>query len=323
MDLAQVDRALILEVEIHGGQAADAPFVMKALGLVDDTRKWIRRQNEDPEIRKTIGLIQSHGWESYRYSNQEPNSMKCYVKVRNELEMENGLLYHRIRLKDHDEDSYQFVVPVKYRTLALELLHNKFGHLGIDRTTALCIGRFFWPKMADEVRRYIQNCERCIRFKQKPEWAELRPLEASYPLELFHMDFLKIGGKDDKNANVLVVTDHFTCYAQVYVTGNQQVSTVACVFIDKFVTNYGWPVKILTDQAKDFNGLLFSALCHEAKIRKMRTSPYHPQTNGQTERFNRTLMTMLGTLRTEEKLNWQDWVSNLTHAYNCTATRYF
>ena len=53
------------------------------------------------------------------------------------------------------------------------------------------------------------------------------------------MDFLKIGGKDDKNTNVLVVTDHFTRYAQAYVTGNQQASTVPRVFIDNFVTNYG------------------------------------------------------------------------------------
>ena len=111
----------------------------------------------------------------------------------------------------------------------------------------------------------------------------IEAIRSFLPLELVHMDFLKIGGKDDKNTNVLVATDHFTRYAQTYVTSNQQASTVARVFIDKFVTNYGWPVKILTDQAKDFNGLLFSALCHEAKIRKMRTSPYHPQTNGQTE----------------------------------------
>ena len=283
MDLAQVDRTLILESEVRSGQATDVPFVMKALGLKDDTKRWIRRQNEDPEIRKIIDLIQRGEQNSYRYSKQESDTMKSCVKVRSDLELENGLLYHRIRLKDRDEDSYQFVVPVKYRTLALELLHDRFGHLGIDRTTELCVGCFFWPKMADEVRKYIQNCERCIRFKQKPEWAELKPLEASYPLELVHMDFLKIGRKDDKNANVLLVTDHFTHYAQTYVTGNQQVSTVACVFIDKFVTNYGWPVKILTDQAKDFNGLLFSALCREAKIRKMRTLPYHPQTNGQTE----------------------------------------
>ena len=254
MDLAQIDRTLILESGIREGQVPDVPFVMKALGIKDDSKRWARRQGEDQEIKTIIDLIQSERWNSYRYSKQEADTMKSYVKVRGDLEIINGLLYRRVHLKDRDEDTYQFVVPAKYRTLALELLHDKFGHLGIDRTTALCIGRFFWPKMAEEVRRYIQNCERCIRFKQKPEWAELKPLEASYPLELVHMDFLKIGGKDDKNTNVLVIMDHFTRYAQAYVTGNQQATTITRVFIDNFVTNYGWPTKILTDQAQDFNG---------------------------------------------------------------------
>ena len=48
-----------------------------------------------------------------------------------------------------------------------------------------------------------------LRYKQKPDCAELQPLEASYPLELVHMDYLKIGGKDDPQSNILVVTDHF------------------------------------------------------------------------------------------------------------------
>ena len=81
--------------------------------------------------------------------------------------------------------------------------------------------------MAEEIRKYIQNCERCIRFKQRPENPPLKPLQASYPLELIHMDFLRIGGKEDRNANVLVITDHFTRYAQAYVTGNQQAATAA------------------------------------------------------------------------------------------------
>ena len=141
--------------------------------------------------------------------------MKSYVKVRTDLELENRLLYRRLRLKDHDVDTYQFVVSVKYRSIALDLLHDQFGHLGIDKTTALSCERFFWPKMAEEIRSYIQNCERCLRHKQKPEWAELKPLEASYPSELVHMDYLKIGGKDDPNSNVLVITDHFTCTAKL------------------------------------------------------------------------------------------------------------
>ena len=75
--------------------------------------------------------------------------MKSYVKVRADLELENGLLYRRIRLKDHEVDTYQLVVPVAYRKTALELLHDKFGHLGIDRTTGLSCERFFWPRMAE------------------------------------------------------------------------------------------------------------------------------------------------------------------------------
>ena len=79
--------------------------------------------------------------------------------------------------------------------------------------------------------------------------------------------------------------------------------------------------KILTDQGQTFNGKLFTALCKEAKILKLRTSPYHPQTNGQPERFNCMLMTMLGTLPEDKIINWQDWVSTLCHAYNCTVTK--
>ena len=321
MGLAHVDRTLILDPEVRGQKSVDAPFVLKSLKLSDATRKWQCRQSKYPEIRKIVEKIQNGEWSTYKYNSNDLVSMKSYVKVRADLELENGLLYRRLRLKDHDMDTYQFVVSVKYRNVALDLLHDKFGHLGIDMTTALSSERFFWPKMAEEIRQYIQNCECCLRYKQQPEWAELKPLEASYPLELVHMDYLKIGGKGDPNSNVLVITDHFTRYSQAYVTSNQQAATAARVFVKEFVCNYGWPTRILTDQGQTFNGKFFKALCKEAKILKMRTSPYHPQTNGQPERFNRTVMTMLGTLPGDKKINWQDWVSTLCHAYNCTVTK--
>ena len=316
-----MDRTLILDQEVRGRKSTDDPFVLKSLRINEAIRKWWRRQKEDLEIRKIIDLIHNNDWSTYKYSKNEPSSMKSYVKVRADLELENGLLYRRIRLKHHEEDTYQLVVPVAYRKTALELLHDKFGHFSIDRTTGLSCERFFWLRMAEEIRQYIQNCERCLRYKQQPEWAELKPLEASYPLELVHMDYLKIGGKDDPNSNILVITDHFTQFSQAYVTANQQAATAARVFVREFVNNYGWPTKILTDQGQTFNGKLFMALCKEAKILKLRTSPYHPQTNGQPERFNCTLMTMLGILPEDNKINWQDWVSTLCHAYNCTVTK--
>ena len=234
MDLAHVDRTLILDPKVRGQKSVDAPFVLKSLRISDATRKWQCRQSEDPEIRKIIEKLQNGEWLTYKYDKNDPVSMKSYFKVKADLELENGLLYRRIRLKDHDIDTYQFVVPVKYRNLALNLLHDKFGHLGIDRTTALSCERFFWPRMAEEIRQYIQNCKHCLRYKQQLEWAELKPLKASYLLELVHMDYLKISGKDDPNLNVLVITDHFTRYSQAYVTSNQQAATAARVFVREF-----------------------------------------------------------------------------------------
>ena len=93
--------------------------------------------------------------------------------------------------------------------------------------------------MSDEIRQYIQNCERCIRFKQQPHQAELVLLDASYPLQTIHMDFLLIGSKKEKDTNVLVTTDHFTRYSQAFVASNQQTLTVVKVFIDKYVVHYG------------------------------------------------------------------------------------
>ena len=61
-------------------------------------------------------------------------------------------------------------------------------------------------------------------------------------------------------------------------------------------------------------------LCELAQVKKLQTSHYHPETNGQCERFNTTLINMLGTLPTHAKKNWQESVTTLTHAYNCTVS---
>ena len=86
------------------------------------------------------------------------------------------------------------------------------------------------------------------------------------------------------------------------------------------MVHYGWPEKILTDQGKSFENNLFRELCSLARVKKLCTSPYHPETNGQCEHFNATLISMLGTLPSHAKKNWQEWVATLTHAYNCTVS---
>ena len=179
MDLAQVDRTVIVEPSVFEDTLENVP-IMKSLQTKSVTNKWQQRQKQDPEIRAIVQMIKEDNWEHYRYSKKDPESMKSYVKVRNELMLHRGLLYRKLRLKNRDKDTYQFVVSTEFRQTALSLVHENFGHLGIDRSMVFMIDRFFWPKMSDEIRQYIQNCERCIRFKQQPHQAELVPLDASY-----------------------------------------------------------------------------------------------------------------------------------------------
>ena len=104
-------------------------------------------------------------------------------------------------------------------------LHDDFGHLGMEKMLGLLKDRFFWPKMSEDVRQYIRTCERCIRFKQPVEEAEMKPILCTYPMELVQIEFLTVGHPESKKQiSLMVVTDHFTRYAQVYVTPNQTIS---------------------------------------------------------------------------------------------------
>ena len=103
--------------------------------------------------------------------------------------------------------------------------------------------------MKKDVEGYVQTCPRCLRFKTTTEWAELVPIMVSRPLELIHMDFLTIESlKTNKDINVLIVTDHFTHYAQAFVTKSQSANVVANTLWDRFFSHYGFPEKILSDQ---------------------------------------------------------------------------
>ena len=118
--------------------------------------------------------------------------------------------------------------------------------------------------------------------------------------------------------NVLVVTDHFTRYAKAYVTKTQTTQMTAKTLRDKFIVHYGLPKSILMDQDQNFESQLVADLCKLMGTQKVWTSPYHPQTNGQYERFNFTLINMFGTLHKEKKSEWKNHIGTLVLAYNCT-----
>ena len=212
----------------------------------------------------------------------------------------------------------QLVLPTAYREVALRGCHNEVGHLGLEFMLDLMRDRFFWPRMAVQAKEHIGKCHPCLAFKARQPKAPLENIMATHPLELVHLDFLCLEPGKGLEENVLVITDHFTRYAQAYVTRTQMAQTMAKTLWDKFIVHYGLPKKILMDQGCNFESQLVADLCELMGVQKIWTSPYHLQTNGQCERFNSTLINMLGTLPKEKKSEWKNHVGTLVHAYNCT-----
>ena len=122
-------------------------------------------------------------------------------------------------MKNHLGPIAQFVLPKSFVCRVTLACHDDNGYFGMERTLGLLQDRFIWPKMADDVQTNICTCDRCTSFKQPQERSEMQPILVSYPLELVHLDFLTLGAKPDDNrsVNTLIVTDHFTMYAQAYV----------------------------------------------------------------------------------------------------------
>ena len=86
----------------------------------------------------------------------------------------------------------QFVMPTIFCKCTVMICHEDDGHLGMDRVLVLLQEWYFWPKMSEDIRTFIRQCDRYVRFKKKKEKTELYPIMATYPLELVHLDFLSI-----------------------------------------------------------------------------------------------------------------------------------
>lgn len=274
----------------------------------------VDRQRADPELKEVLEYLES-GEKPLGRKTQSP-TMVMWIREWNKLEVKNGVLYRR-RMTPGRVSS-QLVLPKDLREMVLTSLHDDMGHLGLERTLDLLRSRFYWPKMADAVERKIKTCERCIRRKAPPQRAApLVNIQTSRPLELVCMDFLTVEPDNSNTKDILVITDHFTRYAIAVPTKDQKARTVARCLWDHFLLHYGFPEKLHSDQGPDFESRTIQELCKVAGIRKVRTTPYHPRGNP-VERFNRTLLQMLGTLENDKKAHWKEFVKPLVHAYNCT-----
>ena len=279
-----------------------------------------RSQELDPSISVIMPFVIRGRRPSRRERAKCDAKVMVLIKQWERLKVQNGVLY-RVT-KDHisKQKRHQYVLPDSLKEKALQGIHDAAGHQGQARTLHLARQRFFWPKMEFDVKEYVKCCQRCILAKT-PDPSARAPLESirtSAPMELVCLDFWSAEDSKQHSVDVLVVTDHFTKLAHAFPCTNQTAKQVAKKLWDCVFCVYGFPERVHSDQGANFESELIAELLRLSGVSKSHTTAYHPMGNGGTERFNRTLGSMLRSLPLKEKHKWPQQIQTLTFAYNAT-----
>ena len=248
------------------------------------------------------------------------STTKILLRHLDSLLIVEGVLCRRWQEPGTNERCIVVVLPKIEHPNVLDYAHNRHGHQGIERTYQILRRRCYWPGMHEHVKHHVRRCQRCQSAKA-PFHKVMQPqghLRATQPLEIVAMDFLKLDRASDGREDVLVLTDVFTKYAMAIPTRDQTAATVVKVLIQNWIIHFGVPLRLHSDQGRCFEADVVKQLCEYYDINKSRTTPYHPQGNGQCERFNRTLISLLSTLDPAEKNRWPLHIPEAVFAYNTT-----
>ncbi|CAI5674954.1 unnamed protein product [Oreochromis niloticus] len=181
------------------------------------------------------------------------------------------------------------------------------GHFGAERTLARLKNRYYWYNMKDDVTLWCRTCTSCAERARplKTPQAAMGTVRVGAPMERIAVDLMgPLNETERHNRFILVVQDYFSKWVEAYPVPDEQAPTVAEKVVAEWVCRYGAPQSLHSDQGTNFESAVFQGMCELFGIKKTHTTPFHPQSDGQVERFNATLQKALAT--TAERCHW-DW----------------
>jgi len=232
---------------------------------------------------------------------------------------ENGVLYCMDTSSNNNK--LRLVVPKSLRRKLISEVHDGImsAHPGISHTCKKISEIAWWPHWRSDIVRYILECDTCTRAKRKQMMNQL-PRPVSVPSRPFQHIGVDVVGpfptSQNGNVYILTVVDHFTRWAEAIPIPDQTTKTIANVIIKHVICRHGLFDVMTTDNGSVFVSELASYIYKELGIKRRRTTPHHPQSNGIPERLNGTLKQMLKIWCNEEQDNWDEYLPYVMFAYN-------
>lgn len=237
---------------------------------------------QDPTLSKVREFLQL-GWPKHPPSEA---TAKFYQK-RQWLNEIDGVLIYNDRV----------IIPNILRQRILEYLHE--GDPGMNRMKAKARQHVYWFGINEDIERFVRSCEACAQTAKMPVKATLQPWKAETQLwTRIHIDF---AGPVDGEMHLIVV-DAYSKWPIVF-TMHSTTAQETVKALEYLVNQYGLPRVIVSDNGVQFTSQLFKQFCKQNGIDHIRSAPYHPQSNGQAERFVDTFKRALKKHKIKSNVN--------------------
>ncbi len=283
-------------------------------------------QMKDPHIKSMFEWKISRR-PKWQYVSAMSPVTKSYWAQWASIEMVDGILYRRWEDASGRDVKYLYLTPKAIQDDVLRNLQDSptAGHFGVKKTLARVRQRFYWTRWS--VENWCRKCEKCASRKGYPRQAKapLKLYNVGAPMERIAIDVLgPLPRTESGNQYILIAQDYFTKWPEAFALPDQQALTVAEVLVNKFFTRFGIPMELHSDQGRNFESETFQEVCRLLGINKTRTTPYHPQSDGMVERFNKTIEYGLAMFVNAHHSGWDMHISHLLMAYRSaehTATK--
>jgi len=215
----------------------------------------------------------------------------------------------------------QVYVPLILRQDLFRLEHDvvRAGHPGFNLMYAAIRRPYYRESIAADVYEWVASCASCARNRVAPRrrTARLKLFPETDPFASLSMDLLgPLTETETGNICLLIIVDRFSMLVRAVPLADITETDVSSAFCWDWICVYAPLDTVLTDSGPQFASLFFQGVCNLMFIRNLYTSTYHPQTNGQVERFKKTLVEIFMHHIENHQDNWDELVSVLALAYN-------
>ena len=309
-----LSRNALDEVKVTENNQETEPSKSKNLDFEDYSRDEIKTKQANDEDCQNIQRFRRGNLDKLDGATQ--GLIRRYEK--DIVEDDHGILW-----KMNGETSKLLIATRDHVTDIIHKAHDSHigGHRDSEKTMERIQRVYWWITMRRDVSEYIKSCHNCQQLRGPRSADDLKcPLQPLKIPEKFnervHADLMGPLRSVTSNKYILVMSDSFTKWIELVPLPNKSSEEVAKAIYENWICRNSPMDILITDNGKEFKNQVMEELCQNHGIKHRYTSPYHPQTNAQCERQNRTILAYLKTFVDDTTLNWESKLPPCQYSFN-------